>query len=209
MRVLMFAAALLAAGPAFAADATYVDPKGRFSFSYPADWPIEAPRVISAGVELVVIGGADVDCSWLSLERPDLASISLESARKTAAQEIPPDLFFSVFRGLTQIEGLQAAQVERREQSIWVVHLGRLSPSPQPVVAALHLRPGLEMRAICRSYDGKDRSAEFEKLLLSFSSPRDAEWAAASAAAAAAPPAPAPVPAATPPEPEAKGKKKK
>ena len=205
MRVLMFAAALLAAGPALAAEATYSDPKGRFFFSFPADWPVDAPRALGQDVELLVIGGADVDCSWLLLDRPDLASISLASAHLTADQEVAPEQFVSLMRGLSQADGLQEARVEQRELNGWSVHLARLSPSPQPVVGVIHLRPGLEVRGICRSYDGKDRGAEFEKLLLSFGSPRDGEWAAASAAAAPPPPPSPPVP----PEPQAPPAKKK
>lgn len=189
MRTVMFAAALLAAGPALAGEATYTDPKGRFFFTYPSEWPIEAPQKIGTGAEIVLIGAADVDCSWVSLERSDLAGISLDNVYKTADQEISPEVFLSAFTGLTQAKGATEAKVEKRELNGWPVHLARLTPSPQPVVAALFFRPGLEMRGVCRSYDGKNRDAAFEKLLLSFGSPKDAEWALARQAP---PPPPAP-----------------
>lgn len=174
--------------------ATYKDAANRFSFQYPADWPIDPPKQERPGLTVVVVGGADADCMIASYDRPEWADGKASDVQRTFKNPIKTSDYLASFNGFMQTEGAaEPSQVRVETVKGWPVHMADLPTPSNSAVAAIHYRPGLEVRMTCKAYGSKDFSKDFQTVLTSFETPKDAEWsqqaadyAAAKAAAEAA-----------------------
>lgn len=184
------------ATPAMALEtATYRDPDGRFTIDLPRDWPVDPPQDVRAGIRMVLIGGADADCSILAYDRQEWASGQASDIQRTFKEPIKAADFLASFSGTVQTGSAASAPASVAVELVegWPVHVAELPDGDQSAMAAIHYRPGLEVRVICKAYTSGDFSEAFALVTRSFKTPKDAEWsaqamefAAAKAAAAAA-----------------------
>jgi len=166
---------------------SYQDAQGRFTIAVPKDWPVDPPQDVQPGVRLLLIGGADADCSVIAYDRPEWAQAKASDLVRTFQEPIKATDYAAGFSGVMQADGAKPPQAVRVETvEGWPVHLAEFTADGQAVLSANHYRPGLEVRMICKSYGAASAAEQFKPILTSFKTPRDGEWQAQVAQFAAA-----------------------
>jgi hypothetical protein len=177
----LVAAAL--AAPAVAAP--WTDPSGAFTISNPANWKIERMSEASSQVIQYFGGTGSHECWFNHIPRPDSADKSVAAVKKAFGAPIGDAMWAQAFGALSKTEPPTVVEAKVEDNAGWPVQTATLSTKEGTVLAAIHGRPGFEVRSYCQSFDKKDRSAEFSAILKGLSSPKDAEWATAEANATA------------------------
>lgn len=194
MKILVLAVAASAALLGMAHAEEWTSPKGDVVVQTPPGF--EAQLMSSAGdaVSQAVVGTAEQECWFYGIPRPEWASAKPSDVRRTFATPLQQDQIVGMIQEMPEgkpVTALTQAGVEQVKG--WPVQVATLSGGEAPTIAAIHARPGLEVRAICRAFDGQDHAEELRQLALSYSHPNDAAWQAqvadweAQKAAAAAP----------------------
>jgi hypothetical protein len=206
-RTLRASALAIAAGliAAVASAAPIASPDSAFSIDTAKKWKIEkAPQGTPEGTNLWVAGDGEQYCYFNAKQRPDTALSSAANVIKSMQVPLSAEKWVAtatpVFDALFS-KGVPVAKATTTETvNGWPIQYVEFDGYKYgPVVAALHMRPGLEIQTYCSWEDGADHRAEFKAIALSVSTARDAAWQAEAAAAAIVQPA-APTPAAEPPK---------
>jgi hypothetical protein len=179
----------LGAAPALAQapTPTWTDPTGAFTISNPEKWKMEKMSDAASQVTQYFGGAASHEC-WVShIPRADSADKSVAAVKKAFSQPIGDAMWAQVFPNL----GAAGAPPKVLSASVdtnagWPVQLATLEGKDGTTIAAIHGRPGFEVRTWCVSFDKKDRAAAFTQIVKSVTSPKDADWNASEAAAAEA-----------------------
>lgn len=179
--------ALLAAGVASAE--TWTDPNGRVTFEAPRGWSTQARR--AEGFTAVITGTADNECQIISQPNDNSATATLEAVRSTAANDaqFTPEAWARIAGSLPSVfPGGTATVLSRSVETngAWPIQRAEIQSSERLVHAAMTLRPGFDIVAMCMTYGGADAVSTYDAVIRSIGHPNDAQWATA-----AAPPAPA------------------
>lgn len=184
--------AIAATGAAFAqaAPASWSDPLGRFSLQRPANWPVDQMSNSSPEVGHFVAGVADADCNFFAIARPQTAANPPATARAGFATPLTREQWVQVTSSIPMFRAggdIQSMTVDT--SGAWPIQRAAIRVGTTTIDSAIIGRPGLEIWAFCQSYDATNRSAIFNSIIQSVTTPHDSEWAAQMAAAPAAPPA--------------------
>ncbi len=215
MRLLLGAAiAALACGAAFAQTVSTSDKGQTFSFDKPQKWPaMEDKSAAGEAVKVFVAGTANEECWFLVYSRPDTASASAANVSRSWNREIAAADWTKTTEGAPLIrDGATFVSSTVDASKTFPVQQAIFKGKDGNVVVAIHPRPGLEVRAFCGAYDGKDHTAALQTVAGSVTTPKDAEYNAQIAsgkAAAEAKAAADAAAAAAAAEAAAQGKKKK
>jgi hypothetical protein len=188
MRVRALAAvcglALLAAG--VAAAETWTDPNGRVIFEAPAGWSTQARR--ADGFTAVVTGTADNECQIIAQPNDQSATASVANVRTAAADnaQFTPEVWTRIAQSMPSVfRGGTATVVSNSSDSSgpWPIQRAEIQSSERLVHAAMTLRPGVDIIAMCMTYAGADPVSTYDAVIRSIAHPNDAQWAAAGAPA--------------------------
>jgi hypothetical protein len=201
-------AACLASTPALAVP--LAAPDASFTIDVPAakKWKMElAPQGTPADTKLWVAGDGEQYCFFNVKQRPDTALSAPGDVVKSMQTALTADIWVAAATPFFTTLFSKAVPVAKDPavETIngWPVQVASFDGYKYgPVIAALHMRPGVEVQTYCSWEDGKDHAAEFKAIALSVATAKDTEWQtaiaaanAAAAAAALAPPPPPPPPA--------------
>lgn len=184
IRMLAISAALaVCATPALAAE-TWTDPSGSFTIANPEKWKMELMSAPNSPVSQYFGGVGSHECIFSFIPRSDTATRAAKDVKKAFANPIG-ETMWSQALGNIGAGGLPPKVVNASvsENAGWPVQLATLEGKDGPVIAAIHGRPGFEVRSHCVSLDGKDRSTMFTEIVKTIASPKDAAWTAADAKA--------------------------
>lgn len=197
MRRLLAMVALAAAlsGTALAQTmAAWSDPANTFSIRRPAAWPVDRMSGSSDTVGIYAAGLADAECRFYTIDRPATAERSAQSIVSGFTAPMTNEQWQQVTGSIRAFSGGAEVQTTSVDTTgFWPVQRATIVSEGSPVLSAIHARPGREVWVFCQSFDSRDRTAVFNEIIGSVTTPRDAELQAAAAAASAAP-APTPAP---------------
>lgn len=192
MRVAACAAVLAVAGAGFAfaqgAMASWSDPLNRFSIQRPASWPVDQASNSSPEVGHFIAGAAAADCHFFAIARPQTAANPPATARAGFATPLTREQWVQVTSSIQMFHGggdIQTMSVDN--SGAWPIQRATIKVGTDTIESAIVGRPGLEIWAFCQSYDATDRTAIFNSIIESVTTPHDAEWATQLTAAPAAP----------------------
>ncbi len=173
MKVRPIALAVLAgigwAGAAAAAPAVWTDPKKNFSLAKPSEWGApDLGSTADAPLDAYVMGTANEECWAISIPRPETAAISPAALVKAWSVPFDAAQWSSIAAPQRLLGGVAAVKESAVDTSgAFPVQTALLKGKERDVVAALHVRPGREVWALCASFDGKDRTAKFNAIVRS------------------------------------------
>jgi hypothetical protein len=186
-------------------------PDASFTIDVPAakKWKMElAPQGTPADTKLWVAGDGEQYCFFNVKQRPDTAQSAPGDVVRSMQPALTADKWAAAATPFFDILFSKSVPVAKNAAvemvNGWPIQVTSLDGYKYgPVIAALHMRPGVEVQSYCSWEDGKDHAAEFKSIALSVATAKDAEWQAAitsanaaaaqaAAAAAAAPPPPPP-----------------
>ena len=202
MRALALAAiaAFVFAG---AADARpWTDPNGRVTFDSPAGWTVQ-PDARPTQLTYVITAIGNAECHVVGQPNGN-ASIPPARVRAAGAEDTRFDaatwtrILNGLFPEVFPNASAQVTATSKDTTGFWPIQTATVTAGDQTVHAAMQIRPGFDLIAVCMTFAGPDQIDRFNTFFHSIGNPHDAEWqaAAASAAPAATTPAPAPAPAA-------------
>jgi hypothetical protein len=177
------AAAAAAQAPA---TSTWTSPDGLIQFSPKASWEAK----VKPGPNFVDywFGTGAEDCTLRVLKRTEEAMQKAINVHKSYGAQLTSEQWTSMAQGISAFYSPPAAPTASAVETVggWSINTAEFKADDGPVFAAIHGRPGVEVRAFCAAYDSKDRAAFLKQAVRSVASPKDAEYAAE-----IAPPAPA------------------
>lgn len=170
-------AALLAA--TFTASAAYadqyVDPNGRILFETPAGWIVGPQR--AEGYSYIIAAGPNEECHLAAVPRAETTESPPDLLRTASANQIDPATWTGVARAMSQVIRGDVTIVSQsvNAQAFWPIQRAELTNAAgQRVFGAIQYRPGLELWALCSSYNAATASAaSFDAFLNSIGSPND------------------------------------
>ena len=170
---------------------TYTDSQNRFSFQYPASLPLDVVARPNQPVNLLV-GAAAFECQMFLVERPEFVDKATGDIARAYTPALAADVWKRSADGFA-LYGRHGTVVSATVDTakFWPVQRASMTTDEgRPVVAAMQVRPGVDVWQFCTGFDNSDHTAVFNQILSSFAGPNDAaqqaQAEAASAAAAAA-----------------------
>jgi hypothetical protein len=176
MRCALLAAAITLSFAATASAGPWTDPAGRIVFEAPENW-IVAPQP-GQDFTYVIAGGGMSECHVFATPQPATAAADADLVQAAGKVPLESAAWASVaartpwiFNGTPII-----AEHSVDDDPFWPVQTARLTlANGRSVYGALQFRPGMELWSFCRSHEGADEVAVFDRIAHSVGAPNDTE----------------------------------
>ena len=180
MRLLALAAiaSLGLAGPADAR--VWTDPAGRLVFDAPATWVTTQERGAQPGETFtyVISGNANNECQFIAQPSPGTAGAAADSVRRAGLEEarFTAELWTRTLNSIGSVfPNNSAAFLSRSMETdgFWPIQRAEIQSPERLVHAAIQLRPGFDLIALCMTYDGADPTDLYDRVIRSVGHPND------------------------------------
>lgn len=187
----LIGAVVAAAGFSVAAAEQWTSSDGRLQITVPSNWPVDLVTGPADQIQQIIVGTANNECRVYTVPNPGTQTATTQQMIAAFAQPFTPQQWNQIITGVPMVRGGTLSNPTVDASGFYPRQEAQVTTADGLVYASIQGRPGYDIYAFCKTYEGPDQPELYNTVLDSIGAAGDA----AAAAAAVAPVAPTPPPA--------------